>query len=195
MKSLNRIIMTMLVLVSLQMSTAFASINYLEDADSASKDINNILTMYLGMPERDFIHNFSDVKEWKTHERAAHPEKENTYVYHLDKGSVQGNILEGISVEFKNGCLKHIQWSFYTSNEQIKKMIYARIGNNIEKNAAAVSTVHNRYSNGETATWDVGDISITVEADKIPDNDFPWKELYIINFKVHENLNLIYTLS
>ena len=181
MKTARRIILVLAAMLCMQMSAAYASINYLQDADLASKDVNNIMTMYLGMPEKDFLYNFSDVQEWKLSEKAESPRGKNIYVYHLEKGSVKGNILETISVEFKNNTLEYIQWTFYTSNEQIKKLVCAKMNDNLEKHANVSFGGHFRSGGYDSYDWDFDDKYVKIRAMKEVENDFPWKNLYTVD--------------
>lgn len=132
MKTARRIILVLAAMLCMQMSAAYASINYLSDADLASKNLNNIMTMYLGMPEKDFLHNFSDVKEWKLSGKNFWIGDE-CYYYRLTKGDSRDLVSEVITVEVNKGIIGYIQWDFRSSNKSAQKIIFGKIQGNIMK--------------------------------------------------------------
>ncbi len=132
MKTARRIILVLVAMLCMQMSAAYASINYMADADLASKDLHNIMTMYLGMPEKDFLHNFSDVKEWKLSDKIFWIGEE-CYYYRLTKGDSRDLVSEVITVEVSEGVIGYIQWDFRSSNKSAQKIIFGKIQGNMMK--------------------------------------------------------------
>ena len=110
-----------LVAMLLTASVALAA-TPVEEADTASRDMDNIYTMYLGMTKSDFMQNFSDVPNWHfSHKyQASYPYRflKDQYIY--IRGKYTDPVMQGFLVSFDaNDTINGIEVMFYTNDFKI----------------------------------------------------------------------------
>lgn len=115
------------------MSTALAA-TPIEEADTVSRDVDNIYTMYLGMPKEDFMQNFSDVPNWQFSHKYEGPYPyrfvKDQYIY--IRGQYTDPVMHGFMVQFDaNDTVNGIDVDFYTDDYRAANAIYATIKKNL----------------------------------------------------------------
>lgn len=134
-RKFRTIVAGILLTILLTVSVALAA-TPVEEADTVSRDMDNIYTMYLGMTKRNFMQNFSDVPNWKfSHKYQAQ------YSYRFLKeqcfyirGKYTDPVFHGFMVDFDaNDTINGIEVTFATNDEKTAEAIYNVIQNNLTR--------------------------------------------------------------